>query len=338
MPHQFRTRDGKLYKASQPVSLTLADGTKAEGIWGGSAQVEKLKWWLGKPGHELAQTEEVAEVAVRDDDVKEIRWGAAPEGARVFFVLTEPIVGKNGQSYRLAKMVTTASTPAQHTYFNDERFALFGKLNSDGTFTTIASLPPPALPAAPQGDLFSQSFMLSELDVVEDVSQRLDLAGIDYMLTGSMAMNYYAQPRMTRDIDLVVALIATDATRIRSIFTPDYNVSLEAVSDAIARQFMFNIIHEDSIIKVDFIVRKQSPYRLAEFERRQRITFNEFSTWIVSKEDLVISKLEWAKESRSTQQMSDIRNLLSTGCDVEYISHWTGTLGLSDFWNELRHE
>ena len=52
--------------------------------------------------------------------------------------------------------------------------------------------------------------MQNELDIVRDVSARLEKGGLAYMLTGSMAMNYYAQPRMTRDIDLVVALTHTD--------------------------------------------------------------------------------------------------------------------------------
>lgn len=64
--------------------------------------------------------------------------------------------------------------------------------------------------------------MLNELDVLKDVSERLERAGIAYMLTGSVAMNYYAQPRMTRDIDLVVALAPEDGERVRQIFEPDY--------------------------------------------------------------------------------------------------------------------
>ncbi|MGA2244759.1 MAG: hypothetical protein ABSH48_07170 [Verrucomicrobiota bacterium] len=56
--------------------------------------------------------------------------------------------------------------------------------------------------------------MQNELDIVRDISQRLDGADISYMLTGSMAMNYYAQPRMTRDIDIVVALRSTDTERV----------------------------------------------------------------------------------------------------------------------------
>lgn len=46
--------------------------------------------------------------------------------------------------------------------------------------------------------------MLSELDILKDISQRLEALLVPFMLTGSMAMNYYAVPRMTRDIDLVM--------------------------------------------------------------------------------------------------------------------------------------
>ena len=178
--------------------------------------------------------------------------------------------------------------------------------------------------------------MWNELDVVRDVSCRLDAAGLEFMLTGSMAMNFYAQPRMTRDIDLVIALTATHASKIATIFAPDYYVSPEAVRDAIAHESMFNLIHEDSITKVDFIVRKHSPYRLAEFGRRKRIEIEDFTTWIVSKEDLIISKLDWAKDTRSTQQFGDVRNLLSTGGDIDYIAHWTEILGLGSLWSEIQ--
>lgn len=42
------------------------------------------------------------------------------------------------------------------------------------------------------------------------VGKRLEEAGIPYMLSGSTAMNFYARPRMTRDLDIVVELKATD--------------------------------------------------------------------------------------------------------------------------------
>ena len=66
------------------------------------------------------------------------------------------------------------------------------------------------------------------------------------------------------------------------LFTPDYYVSREAVRSSIAHQTLFNLIHPEIVIKVDCIVSKSSPYR-REFERRQRITIADISTWSASK-------------------------------------------------------
>lgn len=155
MPHLFRTTGGSLRKPGHPpIPLTLTDGTQVEGIWAGSAQEEKLDWWLRKPGHELTQSEAVAEVAVRDDETKHVAWGAAPPEARLFFVLEPPTQSKIGETYRIAKMVTVAATPAQMAYFHDTRFALFGTLQPDGTLIKIPSLPPPPPIPPEQGELF----------------------------------------------------------------------------------------------------------------------------------------------------------------------------------------
>ena len=178
--------------------------------------------------------------------------------------------------------------------------------------------------------------MQNELDIVRDVSQRLDRAGIAYMLTGSMAMNYYAQPRMTRDIDVVVALAPADADKIVDLFRADYSVSEEAVRDSISAESIFNLIHNESVIKVDCIVRKNTPYRRVEFDRRKQIKIDDFSTWIASKEDLIISKLFWAKDSGSEIQMRDVQNLVATGSDVAYIDNWTKDLGLFNLWEQCR--
>src|SRR6187401_3075516 len=161
--------------------------------------------------------------------------------------------------------------------------------------------------------------MQNELDIVRDVSQRLERGGLAYMLTGSMAMNYYAQPRMTRDIDMVVELRPIDAEGMVKLFSPDYYVSREAVDSSIAHQSLFNLIHNESVIKVDCIVRKQNEYRLTQFDRRQRIKIENFETCIVSKEDLILSKLFWAKDSHSELQLRDVKNLVSTGFDRAYI-------------------
>jgi hypothetical protein len=169
----------------------------------------------------------------------------------------------------------------------------------------------------------------NEFDVLRDVAERLDRAGIAYMLTGSLAMNFYAVPRMTRDIDLVVELEASGIDRVVNLFSPDYYASRLAVTEAVAHRRMFNLIHQSSVIKVDCIVRKDSPYRKLEFERRRRGNIEGCELWLASKEDLILSKLDWAKDSHSEMQFGDVRRLLATGCDDAYLNEWSVALGVS---------
>jgi hypothetical protein len=135
-------------------------------------------------------------------------------------------------------------------------------------------------------------------------------------------MNYYAQPRMTRDIDVVVALTSAEAEVVVRLFEGDFYLDPETVARAI-------------VIKVDFIVRKDDPYRLEEFARRQEILIKDFHTWIVSREDLILSKLVWAKDSGSEIQLKDARNLLVRECDTGYLRSRAGLLSVLGLFEDL---
>lgn len=179
--------------------------------------------------------------------------------------------------------------------------------------------------------------MSEELEVLTTVAQRLDTAGISYMVTESMAVNYYAVPRMTRDIDVVLELLPGDADRLYAIFEDDFYIDRGAVQRAIEKRGMFNIIHNAFVIKVDFVVRKDSDYRLTEFSRRRRVSVEGCDLFIVAPEDLIISKLEWARESHSEVQLADVRNLLARveGLDQDYLRHWVNCLDLESLYREV---
>jgi hypothetical protein len=168
----------------------------------------------------------------------------------------------------------------------------------------------------------------TELDVLRDVSQRLTSGGVTFMLTGSMAMNYYAQPRMTRDIDLVVKLASDQIDLLISLFEMEYYVDRSAVARAIAQRSMFNLIHNETIIKLDCIVLKSDQYRQEEFARRRLVSLGDFETWIVSREDLILSKLYWARDSKSELQLRDVKNLLTADCDMPYLYSRAEELGV----------
>jgi hypothetical protein len=174
----------------------------------------------------------------------------------------------------------------------------------------------------------------TEIDIVIDIARRFDRLGISYMLTGSIAMNYYAEPRMTRDIDIVVEAGNADTTRMVDTLSDDYYVDAEAVREAIKHKSMFNVLHLDSVIKVDMIIRKSSEYRKVEFDRRNRILLDGENIFMVSKEDLILSKLYWALDSHSEMQMNDVKNLIRTGCDRNYIEKWSEQLGVYSLYKE----
>ena len=82
---------------------------------------------------------------------------------------------------------------------------------------------------------------------------------------------------------------------------------------------MFNLIHNETIIKLDCIVLKRDEYRQQEFARRRLVSLGDFETWIVSREDLILSKLYCARDSKSELQLRDVKNLLMVDCDMPYL-------------------
>jgi hypothetical protein len=170
------------------------------------------------------------------------------------------------------------------------------------------------------------SGMSTELDILADVSRRLDAAEVPFMLTGSFALAFYATPRMTRDLDIVVALVPGRIEAVTAAFADDYYVDPDLIAPAVRSESLFNVMHFASGMKVDLIVRKSTPYRIHEFTRRRRASLGDVATWIVSREDLILSKLAWS--ATSELQRRDVEQLLKAEVDVAYLRHWAVELGV----------
>ncbi len=180
--------------------------------------------------------------------------------------------------------------------------------------------------------------MDEQLEFVRQIARRLRSVGLDYMMTGSMAMAVYATPRMTRDVDLVLECTVDDVETIVELFSPDCYVDRGAVAEAVASQSMFNIIHNEWIIKGDFIVRKDEPYRQAEFVRRRQIDVDGTPVTVTAPEDLVLSKLVWARETGSELQQRDVHAILGAGLEMDgdYLRMWAERLGVGQLLTEIQ--
>jgi len=174
--------------------------------------------------------------------------------------------------------------------------------------------------------------MDEQIEFVKLIASQLDSAGIPYMMTGSMAMAVYSVPRMTRDIDIVIEVKSTDVDKIIKLFSGDCYIDRDNVKQAVDNCTMFNIIHNEWIIKADFIIRKDEEYRREEFARRQKVVIDNMTIFVVSVEDLILSKLVWGKELQSELQFRDVRQMISDvlQLDWKYMKKWAVVLGIDN--------
>lgn len=151
------------------------------------------------------------------------------------------------------------------------------------------------------------------------------------MLSGSVAMSIYILPRATRDFDFIVNLQAKDIDALTNYFKEGYYCDADAVDDAVKNRSMFNIIDHASGFTADFIILKDEPFRQIEFKRRVQADFFGIPIYIVTAEDLLLSKLIWIQKIQSNIQMEDIKNLTALNLDWEYINKWIENLELHTF-------
>jgi hypothetical protein len=177
---------------------------------------------------------------------------------------------------------------------------------------------------------------MSVADVLSRISVALNRAEISYMLSGSFASAFHGTPRATQDIDIVIAA-TTDQLRmfVKLLPADEYYVDLAAALEAHRRQSLFNVIDIVTGWKIDFIIRKSRPFSQEEFRRSMPVTLHGVELFVASVEDVVVSKLEWAKLAESSRQIEDVAGILSKrwdSLDREYLDKWIPELGLTEQW------
>ncbi len=167
----------------------------------------------------------------------------------------------------------------------------------------------------------------------------LDAAETPYMLTGSLAASFHGAPRATQDVDLVIETDRASVARLTSAFdSAGLYVSPEAALEAIRLQGQFNVIDSGTGWKADLVIRKDRPFSREEFGRRQPVKLLDRQVFIVSAEDLIIAKLEWAKKGQSERQLKDVAGIVKLQgdeLDRAYLARWIEALELSDLWTQV---
>jgi hypothetical protein len=174
--------------------------------------------------------------------------------------------------------------------------------------------------------------------LLQSVVDALDAAGVPFMLTGSLAAAYHGAGRATMDIDVVIDPTAAQLRAlVRALERSGVYVSSDAADEALAHRSMFNVVDTASGWKADLIIRKIRPFSKMEMGRRRPASYEGRALWVASAEDVIVTKLEWAKLGGSARQIEDVTALLriqAGSLDRAYLEKWIGELGLTAQWEQ----
>jgi hypothetical protein len=177
----------------------------------------------------------------------------------------------------------------------------------------------------------------SQKEFLKSVVEKLQQAGIDYVICGSIAASFYGVERSTQDVDIIINPTEEQLTKFLKLLDDAYYVSSDAALEARKQSTMFNIIDVENAWKADLIIRKKTAFYTEEFHRKRKEKLLGKDLYILSPEDTILSKLVWAKQSRSELQYRDVTTILEIQAgylDMKYLSKWAKVLNAEDDLNK----
>jgi hypothetical protein len=170
------------------------------------------------------------------------------------------------------------------------------------------------------------------------VTDALDALDVPYVIGGSFASALHGVMRATMDADLVADLRLEHAAPLAQALGGGFYADVEMMRDAIRRRSSFNVIHLETAFKVDVFVAKSRPFDRSQLARRQSYLLSddpEYSAFVASAEDIVLSKLEWYRLGGevSDRQWRDVLGVLQVQgerLDRDYMRAMAGELNVTD--------
>ena len=165
-----------------------------------------------------------------------------------------------------------------------------------------------------------------------------DLLGVEYAIGGSVASSVFGEPRQTIDADVVARLLARHAEPLVERLSGKFYADLPSILSAIEDQGCINLIHLETMAKVDVFVRWRDPFGQSQLARRQRKSVGDQSPielYFASAEDTVLAKLDWYRKGGevSDRQWRDVLGVLKVQTrtlDRDYLAHWSKELKVAD--------
>lgn len=189
--------------------------------------------------------------------------------------------------------------------------------------------------------------MLSEpVAVTLQVTEAIESLGVPYVIGGSMASTAHGRIRTTLDVDIVADLQPAHVDALVQALGEAFYVDANAARNAIQHRSSFNLIHLETMFKVDIFIPKDRPFDRQQLARREKQVIGtdpDQMAYVASAEDIILAKLEWYRLGGevSERQWRDIQGILEVSgnrLDQAYLRHWAAMLNISDLLEQALAE
>jgi len=174
--------------------------------------------------------------------------------------------------------------------------------------------------------------------VTLQVVRVLERLGVRYIIGGSLASTAYGLVRTTQDTDILADLRPEHLPALAATLQTDFYADDQMMAEALARRSSFNIIHRQSMFKVDIFLPRGRPFDESQLARatHQQLTADvSAQARLATAEDTLLAKLDWYRSGNevSERQWRDVLGVLKVQgerLDFGYLWHWAAELGVSD--------
>ena len=181
------------------------------------------------------------------------------------------------------------------------------------------------------------------IEVTLKVTGLLEKLGVPYLIGGSLASTLYGMIRTTQDSDIITEMRPEHIQRFVASLEDEFYIDEQMIVESIQHNSSFNIIHRESMFKVDVFIPRPRPFQKSQLARARKQTFafeTEVSANFASPEDTVLSKLEWYRLGGETseRQWRDILGVLKTRAgelDFDYLRIWASELNITDLLDRV---
>jgi hypothetical protein len=180
--------------------------------------------------------------------------------------------------------------------------------------------------------------LIEPIIVTAKVTSALEKLAIPYFIGGSLASTLHGMLRTTQDSDIIAEMSLRHIRPFVDALQGEFYVDEEMIADAISHQSSFNIIHRESMFKVDVFIPRDRTFVREQFSRAREETLSidpEIRAVVSTAEDILLAKLEWYRMGGevSERQWRDVLGVLKVqegALDMDYLRQMARELKVED--------